>query len=56
MLICHIQYTGALRHSIDVFQLIFGTQYFCLSESLDESMFTNTSLTEKCNVTKFFKK
>ena len=31
-------YSGALRHSVGVFQLIFGTQYFCLFGSLDESM------------------
>ena len=30
--------SGALRHSVGVFQLIFGTQYFCLFGSLDESM------------------
>ena len=30
--------SGALRHSVGVFQLIFGTQYFCLYGSLDESM------------------
>ena len=39
--------SGVLRHSVGVFQLIFGTQYFSLFESLDESMFKNTSLTEK---------
>ena len=32
------KFSGALRHSVGVFQLIFGAQYFCLFVSLDESM------------------
>ena len=41
-LICYymqlVSFSGMLRHSVGVFQLIFGTQYFCLFGSLDESM------------------